>query len=372
MSERSMLQRVEIDMNVYEAAIIRTREIINTHDHVFVSFSGGKDSLVALTIVEEVYKQMGLSDKINVIFRDEEIIPDDVVDFVQSKYHSGKYNFGYFCLQLKSEKYILGNKYEYIQWDKNRSHIRPVPEFAITDWTKVYDQYTSGPITTNFIKGRKCIITGIRADESLIRYQGIIAKKNKSHIAASIDPDIWMGRIIYDFSENDIFKYLHDNKVSYCTIYDNQMYNGEAMRVSTPLHAESAKKLYKLKTIYPKFYDQILSIFPDVELQARYYTDFDRYSIMNSYEHSYKGIVDYIRENVDESMQNIALKRVADARKTRINNIRNGNGIYGGYPVLYVFKIIINGSYKRKILPKKDSDVTEVEREYELCTKKPV
>lgn len=327
---------------------------------------------MALSIVEEVYKQMGLSDKINVIFRDEEIIPDDVVDFVQSKYHSGKYNFGYFCLQLKSEKYILGNKYEYIQWDKNRSHIRPVPEFAITDWTKVYDQYTSGPITTNFIKGRKCIITGIRADESLIRYQGIIAKKNKSHIAASIDPDIWMGRIIYDFSENDIFKYLHDNKVPYCTIYDNQMFNGEAMRVSTPLHAESAKKLYKLKTIYPKFYDQILSIFPDVELQARYYTDFDRYSIMNSYEHSYKGIVDYIRENVDESMQNIALKRVADARKTRINNIRNGNGIYGGYPVLYVFKIIINGSYKRKILPKKDSDVTEVEREYELCTKKPV
>ena len=101
-----MLQRVELEMNVYEAAIIRTREIINTHDHIFVSFSGGKDSLVALSIVEEVYKQMGLSDKINVIFRDEEIIPDDVVDFVQSKYHSGKYNFGYFCLQLKSEKYI--------------------------------------------------------------------------------------------------------------------------------------------------------------------------------------------------------------------------------------------------------------------------
>lgn len=38
MSERSMLQRVELEMNVYEAAIIRTREIINTHDHIFVSF----------------------------------------------------------------------------------------------------------------------------------------------------------------------------------------------------------------------------------------------------------------------------------------------------------------------------------------------
>lgn len=366
MSERAMQQRVELDMNVYEAAKMRVREIIQTFDHVFVSFSGGKDSLVALNIVQEVYGELGLTEKLKVIFRDEELIPDDVIKFVQDIYHSGKYDFRYFCIPLRSEKYVLGNKVEYIQWDPNRKHIRPIPGFAITDWEHVYDQYNSGPITTGYMKGRKCIITGIRADESLMRYKGIIAKKNKSYIASSNEPDIFLGRVIYDFSERDIFKYLYENKIQYCEIYDKQMFNGEAMRVSTPLHAEAAKKLYKLKTIYPVFYDQLVDIFPDIELQARYFRDIDRYAIIEKYEHSFKGIIDYISDCVDPSMQEIAMFRVAQTRKRRLNNIRNGKGKYGGYPILYVFKSIVNGAYKRNILPVKEEDITERERLYEL------
>lgn len=360
-----MVQRVELDMNVYEAAKIRIKEIIQTFDHVFVSFSGGKDSLVALNLVQEVYNDMGIRDKVKVIFRDEELIPDDVINFVQKIYHSGRFDFRYFCIPLRSEKYVLGNKVEYLQWDPKRKHIREVPEFAITDWEHVYDQYNSGPITTGYAKGRKCVITGIRADESLMRYQGIIAKKNKPHIARSNEPDIFMGRVIYDFSEKDIFKYLYDNKVEYCEIYDNQMFNGEAMRVSTPLHAEAAKKLFKLKTIYPRFYDQLVDLFPDIEIQARYFRDIDRYAIIERYPHTFEGIIEYINDNIDASMQQVASFRVAEARKRRINNIRNGKGRYGGYPVLYVFKSVVNGNYKRKILPKKDRDVTEREIMYE-------
>lgn len=360
-----MVQRDELDIDVYEAAKIRVKEIVKTFDHVFVSFSGGKDSLVALNIVQEVYNEMGITEKVKVIFRDEELIPDDVIKFVQDIYHSGKYDFRYFCIPLRSEKYVLGNKVEYIQWDKNRKHIRPVPDFAITDWEHVYDQYNSGPITTGYIKGRKCVITGIRADESLMRYQGIIAKKNKPYIAASNEPDIFLGRVIYDFSEKDVFKYLYDHNVQYCETYDKQMYNGEAMRVSTPLHAESAKKLFKLKTIYPVFYDQLVNLFPDIEIQARYFRDIDRYAIMDKYPHTFEGILDYIVDNVDASMQEIAMYRVKQARTNRINNINAGRGKYGGYPVLYVFKSIINGGYKRRLLPKREKEITQREKEFE-------
>lgn len=366
MSERSMVQREELNMNVYEAAKIRIREIIQTFDQVFVSFSGGKDSLVALNIVQEVYDDLGIKEKLKVIFRDEEVIPDDVIKFVQDIYHSGRFDFRYFCIPLRSEKYVLGNKVEYVQWDKNRRHIREVPDFAITDWDHVYDQYNSGPITTGYAKGRKCVITGIRADESLMRYQGIIAKKNKPYIAASNEPDIFLGRVIYDFSEKDIFKYLYDHKIQYCEIYDKQMFNGEAMRVSTPLHAEAAKKLFKLKTIYPVFYDQLVSLFPDIEIQARYFRDIDRYAIIEKYPHTFEGIITYINDNIDVSMQEIAMYRVMQTRKSRINNIAVGKGRYGGYPVLYVFKAIVNGGYKRRILPKKDRDVTQREIDFEF------
>ncbi len=56
--------------------------IINTFDKIFVCFSGGKDSLAVLHLVKEVYQELGINEKINVIFRDEEVIPDDIIDFV--------------------------------------------------------------------------------------------------------------------------------------------------------------------------------------------------------------------------------------------------------------------------------------------------
>ena len=52
----------------------------------------------------------GLSGIGSVIFRDEELIPDDVIEFVQSYYHSGEYNFYYYAVPLKSTKFILENK----------------------------------------------------------------------------------------------------------------------------------------------------------------------------------------------------------------------------------------------------------------------
>ena len=43
------------DRNVYEASLDRIDKIYNSHDEVWVSFSGGKDSLVMLKLVEEYF-----------------------------------------------------------------------------------------------------------------------------------------------------------------------------------------------------------------------------------------------------------------------------------------------------------------------------
>lgn len=361
----SLKQRQLLDISVLAAAKERIRDIIHSFDSVIVAFSGGKDSLVALILVEEIYSELNIPGKINVIFRDEEFIPEDVINFVQEIYLSGKYNFRYFCLQLESEKYILGNKYKYIQWDKNRDHIRDIPEFAITDWTKTYNQYTSDPKILDGFKGKKCIITGLRSDESLTRYKSIINKKNKPHIAATRFPDIYMGRVIYDFTEKDIFRFLYERKIKYCSIYDAQIFNNDSLRVATPLHAEAAKRLNKVKTLYPLFYDQMISIFPEIEVQSRYYKDLDRHSIIEKYDHSHRGILKYIEENIDVSMRDLAKMRVLEVMKTRRNNMRlfPDRNNFGGYPLLYVFKAIISGNFKRRILPMKDPTQPMIEYE---------
>jgi len=70
------------------------------------------------------------------------------------------------------------------------------------------------------------------------------------------------GAKCYDWSEKDVFKYFYDKKIRYCEIYDIQMLNGERLRVSTPLHSESAKEFHKIKTRCPVFYQQLINLFP--------------------------------------------------------------------------------------------------------------
>lgn len=80
------MKKEYIDTDVYTEAKKRIRHIIETFDSILVCFSGGKDSLAVLCLVEEVYKEMGITRKIKVVFRDEELIPDDVVRFYSASF----------------------------------------------------------------------------------------------------------------------------------------------------------------------------------------------------------------------------------------------------------------------------------------------
>ncbi|QFG05481.1 PAPS reductase domain protein [Bacillus phage 031MP004] len=358
-----------IDANVYEEAKRRIKHVMNTFDKLYVAFSGGKDSLAALHLVEEVYREEGLTDKVNVIFRDEELIPDDVIDFVQEYYSSGKYNFKYFAVPLKSQKFILGKTYEYIQWDEHREWVREKPPFAITgEKGVIYDQYTLDEYATREDKGRVAIITGIRADESLVRFRAAVNKRDENYINASSIPNVKLVKPLFDWTEKDIFKYFYDNDIRYCHIYDKQVWNKEELRVSTPIHAERAKRFDKLKSIYPQFYQQIVSIFPEMLVQERYWKDYDRYGIIDKYPNTWDGVLQYIKENItDPAEQKLAKTRLIHAKTFRENTMKKNPKTkknFGGYPLLYVFKTIVDGGYKRKIQPKKQ--ITQKELDYEV------
>jgi len=362
--------RKYIDKNVYEMAKERIRHVINTFDTITVAFSGGKDSLTVLHLVEEVYKEMGIKEKVNVFFRDEEVIPDEVIKFVDSYVkQTDRFNFKYFALQLKSNKFILGKTYDYIQWDKNRRWIRPKPEYAITEPEDViFDQYSMDGFIADMYKGKVAILNGIRADESLVRFASCLNRAHENYIANTDDSRVKFVKPIYDWTVKDVFKYFYDKKIKYCEIYDLEMWNNQELRVATPLIADNAKRFKLIKTLAPTFYEQIIDIFPEMLIQEKYWKEYDRSAEISRYPYGWEGVFQWIDENLSGNQKQMALKRVLDAKKTRENKILSGEGLdnYGGYPILYVFKSIIAGQFRRAIQPKSKPLKEEIEYE-KLC-----
>lgn len=312
-----------LDINVLEASKQRIKHLIHTFDHLLVAFSGGKDSLVVLNLVEQVYQELKINHKPKVFFRDEELIPDDVIDFVNTIRLSGRFDFYYFCIQLESEKYVLGKKETYIQWDRRRKHIRPIPAYAIT-CEQVLNQYSTDEFIAQSmnLKGRVAILTGVRADESLVRLQSLLVKKDESYVCDSSSPRVKLCKPIYDWKEKDVFRFFYEYGIHYCQIYNFQMFAEQKLRVSTPLHAESAKELHKLKAIYPIFYAQLCNIFPDIRLQERYFKEIDRNAIIYKYPHTFAGIIEYINDNIDDPKhRKKAIAEVIRCQNTRKNQI---------------------------------------------------
>lgn len=232
----------------------------------------------------------------------------------------------------------------------------------------VYSQYDMDAAMFAEIPGRVAVLTGIRADESLIRYRSCVNKRNENYITATEAANVHLVKPIYDWSQADVFRYFYDRKIRYCSIYDAQTWNAQGLRVSTPLHAESSKRFGKLRTLYPTYYEQLIALFPEMLAQERYWDSMDVYGVISSYPRTWEGIHQYIHEHIEDAHQKaLALQRVNMARLIRSNNEKTGKSgsadNFWGYPVLYVFQQVVNGAYKRVIQPCKRPTKQQVEYE---------
>lgn len=310
--QRSDKAKQYLETNVYEEAKKRIEHTIKITDDRIVGFSGGKDSLVLLNLVKEVYDDLGLEEKVKVFFLDEEFVPQSVIDFVTEIYQSDVYDFRYYAVPLESQRFILNTNIKYTQWDKNRKWFREPPSFAIKDDVKGLSEFNLDGYITKDLKGKVAIFRGIRTDESMFRFLGIYKNKtNYPYLSNSkISKRIINSQPIYDWSIEDIFLYFYKNNIKYCKTYDMQMWNGENLRVATPLVSENKSKFHKFKTYDENFYDRILEIFSDFELNSKYYQSIDRSVDLSKYEPTVKSLMKYIDDNVTENVGQVDRKSV--------------------------------------------------------------
>lgn len=344
-----------IEANVLDEAKRRIHHIYDTHDYVLVGFSGGKDSLAVLHLTREVAAERGI-DTVPVQFYDEELIPDVVIDFVNGYRLQPWVDMTWLTVPLQSHKFILGTAIDYVQWDPNRPHLRPMPEWGLPETHfgypagTVLSQYDLGAITAHGKRGKVATLTGIRAAESLMRLRASLNKLNENYINDSGHPRVSLCKPIFDWQENDVFRYFYDRGIRYCPIYDQQVFAGQALRVATPLHAEAAKRIGALRASNPDFYDRLMDLFPEMLVQERYWDEFDQTAIFEEHGADFDSIEAWIRANVPSGHQRtLALKRLKAVRVRAVSRPH-------AYPPRHVLKQFVTGAYKREIMPMRDAD----------------
>lgn len=355
-----------IETNVLDEAKNRLHHVLDIFDSASVNFSGGKDSLVVLHLMREVYQERGITDPVNVLFYDEELVPSTVIDFVDEYRQKPWINLVWLAIPMRSEKYLMGQTSTYIQWDPDRQHVRPKPPWAVTQETlgipthAVLGQTGVDEYVGTLYPGRVAVLNGIRASESPVRYQSSVAKLVENYINAGATPKTAFVKPIFDWEQKDVFRYFYDRKIAYNHIYDQQLFAKVGLRVSTPLHAENAKRFHTLREVDPVFYDQVISVFPEMAVQERYGSSIDKSGLIEEYGGSWEGLNRYIRDHIKDRTQ--AAKARERLRRVKISAARNPHA----YPTEHIARQLVNGAFKRNILPASAKEQERIERKRAL------
>ena len=286
--------------NVLEAARARVSRVVDEFDRPVVSFSGGKDSLVVLHLFLQEYQRRGLG-PLDAVFLDEEVIPDTVINFVEGYRSRGDLRLTWAVVPQDAQEYVLGRVNQFTMWDPARAgrwvRDKPASYWEGPDPTRVWDFPTEAPeLFAQVYPGEAlAVCTGVRAAESLVRWRVCVSKLGPdSWIHPSAHPNAKTAKPIYDWQENDVFKYLHDHGITYCPIYDHQMWAGHHYRVAPALTPEMAKSFEIWRALDPGFYDRLAQAFPE-STTNRYFHDMDR-TVPESV--TYLDCWRYIRENI--------------------------------------------------------------------------
>lgn len=365
------------EQNVLDAAKERIKYIIRHFDALVVSFSGGKDSMTVLNLCKQVYTELGRTDKVNVFFFDEEFVPPSTLRFIDTYRDDPQVNFIYACLQMESEVAYCGKINTVIQWGKERTEwMRPVPEYATTDWENVYDVYTVSNYLATRFKGKIANLTGVRAQESPTRRAMVMAHKNDyPFIHKGKSENVFTVTPIYDWSLLDVWKFIYDSNLDYNINYDEQMFSGKKeLRVDTPLHAKGQKDLHLLKQIDPSFFAKICHLFPEFHAAALYNKDLMNSTnvdeVISKYEHSFRGMLQYVNDHVtDPVQQKQARYQISIAMRNRTNHAKKEKYQFSHpfyfYPLYHVFKEVVKKNFDKKITICPPSNYSRKHFEYE-------
>lgn len=258
-----------LGIDVYEAAKQRIAWTFDTFEHIYVSFSGGKDSTVMTHMVMEEAKKRNR--KVGLLFIDWEIQYALTIDHVKRVFEMYKSNIDpyWVALPLTTDNACSQFEPEWICWEHGKKDIwvRQPEEISITDETafpfyyypmtfeefvpQFGDWYGDGEQTACFV--------GIRTRESLNRWRTLNNKhKNKYEdrmYTSRVSESTYNVYPIYDWTAEDDWTYFGKTGKCYNRLYDRFYQAGltlHQMRVDEPFGDTTRRSLWLYQIIEPQ------------------------------------------------------------------------------------------------------------------------
>jgi len=250
---------------------------------------------------------------VKVIFRDEEMVSPMVLTHVEKVRNYDWVDMEWYCLPSSAEVWVLGRREYCLLWSHYRASegrlTRDMPSWAIR--AENFGLSPSEPIPEHYDYymmqgkvGRTAFITGVRANESMMRYRSLVQKLHENYIVTPYrlkrSIPLRFAKVIYDWTTDDVLKFIsEEHGAEYCEYYDVAALTGSHIRVGIPLHSVAIRRLGDVVATEPEFYDQLYRCWPHIDAQRRIWADFNlEKHIMQYADDGWDGVRRCLEENI--------------------------------------------------------------------------
>ena len=220
--------REYLHMNVYDAFLARMHFLFEEFDHIYVSFSGGKDSGLLLNLVLDYRNQHYPERAIGVFHQDFEAQYTVTTEYVERTFERIKdqVELYWVCLPMATRTALSSYEMYWYPWDDTKKELwvreMPQKEYVINLENNRMTTYRYRMHQEDLAKqfgrwyrdahdgGKTVCLLGMRADESLQRYSGFLNKKYGYKDTCWISKqfkDVWCASPFNDYAKDALNLY---------------------------------------------------------------------------------------------------------------------------------------------------------------------
>lgn len=332
--------------NVCELAMERIKFIFDEFDHVYISFSGGKDSGVMLNLALKYLKDNNLNRKITLMHLDYEAQYEMTTKYVAQMEEEFKdfLNVYHVCVPFKVTTCTSMFQSYWRPWEEDKKEIwvRDLPENAMTKsdfpffnenmWDYDFQEKLSTFIHEKENAEKTAVLVGIRTQESLHRWRAIHKErdtyyKNKNY-SKKISDNVYNFYPIFDWKTEDVWVANAKFGFSYNELYDLYYLAGldiNQMRVASPFISEGQETLKLYKVIEPHTWGKLVSRVNGVNFTGLYGgTTAMGWKKISKPDHlTWKGYMEFLLDTLPKETKNNYLSKL----ETSINFWKEKGGV---------------------------------------------